>query len=62
LTKKYKVVINSWLADGGDGYKLFKNITEKYDIGILTREAIYDYLEQAKTYSPAVDGRINIIE
>ncbi|OHD16963.1 MAG: hypothetical protein A2Y34_15735 [Spirochaetes bacterium GWC1_27_15] len=58
----YKVTINSWIADGGDGYTVFKNIPFKNDLNILVREVVYDYLEKSGNYKPYIDGRINIIE
>ncbi len=58
----YKVAINSWLADGGDGYSILKNIPFKADYGALVRDVVYDYLEKKVNYSLSVDGRINIID
>jgi len=58
----YKVAINSWLSDGGDGYKSLKSVTPKVDYGILVREVVYNYLQTKGTYSLSLDGRINIIE
>jgi 2',3'-cyclic-nucleotide 2'-phosphodiesterase (5'-nucleotidase family) len=58
----YKVVINSWLADGGDGYKIFTQIKDKINLSILHREIVYNYLEKLKIYTPFLDGRIKIID
>ncbi|HOV13821.1 MAG TPA: 5'-nucleotidase C-terminal domain-containing protein [Spirochaetota bacterium] len=57
----YKVAINSWLANGGDDYSIFKSIPVKSDYGILVREVVYNYLEKKANYSLSIDGRMNII-
>jgi 5'-nucleotidase / UDP-sugar diphosphatase len=56
--KVYKVATNSWLADGGDGHKLFKDIKDKMVLNVLMRDVVYDYLENLKNYTPKTDGRI----
>ena len=61
-TKIYKVAINSWLAAGGDGYEIFKKISNKVNLNILHREVVYNYLEKQKNIKPCIDGRINIID
>jgi|GEM_PF-1516057 len=58
----YKVAINSWIANGGDGYKIFTEITDKEDLCILHREVLYNYLENKKIITPYIDGRITIVE
>ena len=60
--KTYKVVINSWLAIGGDGYEVFKNNPKKFDFTTLTREVLYNYIEKIKVIKPSIQGRINYAE
>jgi len=60
--RKYNVVTNSWLADGGDGHVVFRSIPVKTDLGIFYRDVVYNYLEKQKNYTPILDGRINIID
>ena len=59
--KEYRVAINSWLAEGGDGYKIFRQITDKIDLNIIHREIVHNYLGKIKEYKSEIDGRINII-
>lgn len=58
----YKVAINSWLSEGGDGYDIFKKQPNKVDLHIMHREVLYRYIEKKGTVKPSLDGRINIIE
>ncbi len=44
LNKIYKIVTNSYLADGGDGYKIFNKVIDKYDTLIFTRDVLIDYI------------------
>jgi hypothetical protein len=58
----YTVAINSWLASGGDGYKIFTELPGKEDLKILHREIVYQYIKKMKIIEPYIDGRINITE
>ena len=42
--QRYRVSVNSYLAQGGDGFTVFKEGSERSDTGILDLDAIIDYL------------------
>jgi len=57
--KNYRIATNSYLASGGDGYKMFKNKTEAYDSSVMQRDAFIDYvISLGGIISPEVKGRI----
>jgi 5'-nucleotidase/UDP-sugar diphosphatase len=58
----YKVVINSWMAQGGDGFTLLRDLEKKNNLNILHREVVYDYLAKLGKFEPMLDGRINTID
>ena len=59
--KVYKVACNSYLASGGDGYKMFKNNLSHYDTSLMQRDAFIDYvIHLGGTITPETDGRITI--
>lgn len=55
----YKVAINSWLANGGDGYKIFID-KKKIDHKRIIREVVYDYIASQKILKPSLNNRIVI--
>lgn len=57
----YNIVANSYLASGGDGYKIFNNKTYFYDSSLMQRDALIDYVVSlGGDITPATDGRITI--
>lgn len=59
--KEYVIATNSYLASGGDGYKVFKNKTAEYDTSLMQRDAFIDYIEfLGGTITPKVQGRLVI--
>jgi len=56
-SRTYRVVANSFLSDGGDGFAEFKNGTNKL-IGGLDIEAFSAYLGAHDPYAPATPDRI----
>ena len=62
--KIYKVVTNSYMAAGGDGYKVFKNAIDKYDASIMQRDVLIMYIQEVLNgvVTPEIKGRIKIIE
>lgn len=59
--KTYKIALNSYLAAGGDGYKVFKQRTEFYDSSMMQRDAFIDYVvHKGGKITPDVYGRITI--
>ena len=57
--RSYRVVANSFLSDGGDGFGAFTGGTEKY-FGGLDIDAFSSYLEQHDPYTPVATDRINV--
>jgi len=60
--KEYKVVTNSYLASGGDGYKVFKEKRlDFYDSSNMQRDAFIDYVIAKKgVVTPKTYNRIEI--
>ena len=55
--KRYRVVTNSFLAEGGDRYESFKNGREIGRDALLS-ECVVDFLRGAGTVAPPVPGRL----
>ena len=55
--RSYRVVANSFLADGGDGFSVFEDATNKY-FGGLDIDALEAYLEANSPYSSGPTNRI----
>ncbi len=52
--RSYKVVVNNFLAEGGDGFPQLGQGTDKVDTGIRDLDAFTDYLvKRARTGKPA---------
>ncbi len=59
--KEYIIATNSYLASGGDGYKMFKNNVGVYDSSLMQRDAFIDYIQYlGGTISPEVKGRYTV--
>jgi 2',3'-cyclic-nucleotide 2'-phosphodiesterase (5'-nucleotidase family) len=71
LTRKYKVVVNDFMAGGGDGYNMIKvigaadpnapfvtNVTKLVETTLLQRQILEDYLKRNPNVSPKLEGRI----
>lgn len=57
LNKTYSMVTNDFMAVGGDGYEMFKG-KEVFNTGFTFYEVVEQYLIDAKTVAPKIDGRI----
>jgi 5'-nucleotidase/UDP-sugar diphosphatase len=44
-TKTYRIATNSYLAAGGDGYRMFLNAVDRYDSSRFLRDVFADYLK-----------------
>jgi 2',3'-cyclic-nucleotide 2'-phosphodiesterase (5'-nucleotidase family) len=74
LTKKYKVVVNDFMAGGGDGFTMI-NVLNKNDPNVplvtdvtvlvtsdlIQRQIFADYLSRNPGISPRLEGRITIL-
>ncbi len=59
--KTYKVVTNNFVAAGGDGYTMLKDMPS-YDTGYVDADALVEYIQTLGNVDPKVEGRITIIE
>ncbi|MCJ2164404.1 5'-nucleotidase C-terminal domain-containing protein [Pseudodesulfovibrio sp. S3] len=50
--RSYRLVTNSFLASGGDGYEVMKQATSSYDTGFVDAEAFIEYVQKEKTLTP----------
>ncbi len=56
----YSVATNDFLADGGDGYVVFKAARQRRDTQADMRDVFIDYLRRAGSVSARVEGRITV--
>jgi 5'-nucleotidase len=56
----YRIVCNSFLADGGDGFGVFAEGADRY-FGGLDIDALAAYLGEHNPYAPTPTDRINIV-
>ncbi len=54
----YRVTVNSFLADGGDGFSVFKDGTGRAGHGLLDADALADYIRVRQQISPQPLDRI----
>jgi 5'-nucleotidase len=57
---RYRVTVNSFLADGGDGFPLFREGTERVD-GVADVDALKNYLAANSPLSPVAPDRIRVL-
>ena len=56
----YTIVINGWLAEGGDGHYIFSDDNiEKEFTTVITTDILVNYIQQNTPISPRAEGRIN---
>ena len=56
----YRVTVNNFLADGGDGYSVFTGGTNRY-VGEIDLDAFSRYVESLGTVNPGPQNRITLI-
>nr|CAD7409205.1 unnamed protein product [Timema cristinae] len=54
----YRIAINSYLAGGGDGYKVFEQNSRNHNIGRLDVEVFQDYIKKNSPIIQGLEGRI----
>ena len=61
-SKTYKIATNSYLAAGGDGYRIFLKATDTYDSSMFQRDVLIEYIEHlGGRIKPQTFGRIQIL-
>ena len=61
-SRTYKIATNSYLAAGGDGYKIFLKASDVYDSSMFQRDVLIEYIEHlGGRIKPQTSGRIQII-
>lgn len=58
LAKSYKIVVNSFMAGGGDGLVLLKESTKKTDTGFIDVDALVAYFKANSPVAPKVVNRV----
>ncbi|HNT28753.1 MAG TPA: 5'-nucleotidase C-terminal domain-containing protein, partial [bacterium] len=58
--KKYSIAMNSYLAGGGDGYTMLKDLRDKRFTGLSVPAVIVEYLKAEKIISRPKTGRVTI--
>jgi 5'-nucleotidase/UDP-sugar diphosphatase len=61
LEKTYTVVTNNFMASGGDGYAMLKDIPQ-YETGFVDADALMEYIGMLDKVEPKVEGRLTIVE
>jgi 5'-nucleotidase/UDP-sugar diphosphatase len=57
----YSIATNSYLAGGGDGYKMFPMALDKYDTSVFQKDAVVEYIRSIKKkLNPEINRRIEI--
>lgn len=56
--KDYGVVINSYLVQGGDGYSLFAQTSERWSLHVELKDLLATFLSSPESQLPKLDGRI----
>lgn len=60
--KVYRIVVNSFVAGGGDGFAAIRNATKfRSDTGIIDSDAFRDYLKKLGTVSNPTEKRVIVI-
>ena len=57
----YTLATNQFLAEGGDGFIMFKNVAERTDTDTLVREVVAEGLQAREVIAPQSRGRIDFV-
>lgn len=58
LAASYRLVVNNFIATGGDGYSVLNQGTNRLDTGFLDSDTMAEYIKAKSPVSPQVEGRI----
>ncbi len=56
--KTYKVLTSNFLADGGDGFLVFKKTLSYKNTGVEMLDSMVKYLKKFKTFDQKIEGRV----
>lgn len=59
--KIYKVLTSNFLADGGDGFLMFKNALSYKNTNVAMLDSIIKYMKKFESYTPKIEGRVKKI-
>ncbi|KAK2855849.1 hypothetical protein Q5P01_004584 [Channa striata] len=59
-TKLYKVVLPSYMVDGGDGFSMIRDEKLKHNSGDLDITVVSNYISKKQQVYPSVEGRIKL--
>jgi len=63
LSRSYRVATSSFLAGGGDGYKILQEAKEKFDTAALQQPVLIDFIRtMGGQMTPRLEGRITVIK
>ena len=62
LEATYRVVVNNFIANGGDGFTVLKEAQGyRVDTGVSDAESFMDYLKELKVVEAGLEGRIEVL-
>ncbi|KAB0793969.1 hypothetical protein PPYR_13589 [Photinus pyralis] len=61
LEQTYRIIVPSFLANGGDGYKVIKDNLVNRRVGDMDYEVVKRYLKKMSPVIQSIDGRIEIV-
>ena len=63
MEERYKIVVASYIAGGGDGYQVIKNASEyRIDSGFIDTEVFMEYVKEKGTLKDIETNRISFIQ
>ncbi|XP_071505522.1 snake venom 5'-nucleotidase-like [Diadema antillarum] len=60
--RTYKIVTNSFLASGGDGFTMIRDHKFNHVTGNLDSAVLAEYIQRLSPVAPALEGRVTILE
>jgi len=62
-SRSYRIATSSFLAGGGDGYKILQQAREKFDTAALQQPVLIDFIRSmGGKISPKLEGRITVVK
>lgn len=61
LNKTYRLIVNSFLKNGGDGFMVLYNNLKNVKIGKLDIKVFEEYLAAKSPVVPKVEGRLKFV-